>query len=55
MVGVQVPLGDNILGDANAKVTLIEYVDRIVPVEDEDVSRALEKLFRSDKPVGLLK
>ncbi len=26
-VGVQVPLGDNILGDANAKVTLIEYSD----------------------------
>ncbi len=27
------------------KVTLIEYMDRIVPVEDEDVSRELKKSF----------
>jgi len=27
------------------KVTLVEYMDRIVPVEDEDVCRELEKLF----------
>lgn len=28
------------------KVTLIEYMDRIVPVEDEEVSKALEKIFK---------
>jgi dihydrolipoamide dehydrogenase len=28
------------------EVTLIEYMDRIVPVEDEEVSRALEKSFK---------
>lgn len=27
------------------KVTLVEYMDRIVPVEDEDICRELEKLF----------
>jgi dihydrolipoamide dehydrogenase len=29
-----------------SEVTLIEYMDRIVPVEDEEVSRALEKSFK---------
>ncbi|MBW8048766.1 MAG: dihydrolipoyl dehydrogenase [Cytophagales bacterium] len=27
------------------KVTMVEYMDRIVPVEDEDICRELEKLF----------
>lgn len=29
-----------------SEVTLIEYMDRIVPVEDEEVSRTLEKSFK---------
>jgi dihydrolipoamide dehydrogenase len=28
------------------KITLIEFMDRIVPVEDEEVSKALEKVFK---------
>lgn len=28
------------------KVTLIEYMDRILPVEDEEVSKAMEKIFK---------
>ena len=28
------------------EVTIVEYVDRIVPVEDEEVSKQLEKSFK---------
>ena len=28
------------------KVTIVEYMDRIVPVEDEDISKQLEKTFK---------
>ena len=29
-----------------AKVTLVEYLDRIMPLEDEEVSKAMERAFR---------
>lgn len=29
-----------------AKVTLVEYVDRLMPLEDEEVSKAMERSFR---------
>jgi dihydrolipoamide dehydrogenase len=28
------------------KVTIVEYMPRIVPVEDEDISKELEKQFK---------
>lgn len=31
------------------EITLIEYMDRIVPVEDEDVSKELEKIYKRKK------
>lgn len=31
------------------KVTIVEYMDRLVPVEDKDVSKELERRFRREK------
>lgn len=35
----------SMLGDFGVKVTVAEYADRIVPTEDEDVSKELEKVL----------
>jgi dihydrolipoamide dehydrogenase len=35
--------------DFGSQVTLVEYADRILPIEDADCSKALEKAFKSRK------
>lgn len=42
-IGVEFAYFYNAIG---TKVTLIEYMDRIVPVEDEDISKELERSFK---------
>jgi len=42
-IGVEFAYFYNAMG---TEVTVVEYVDRIVPVEDKDVSRQLEKSFK---------
>lgn len=42
-IGVEFAYFYNTIG---TKVTIVEYMDRIVPVEDEEVSRALERSFK---------
>jgi dihydrolipoamide dehydrogenase len=42
-IGVEFAYFYNSLG---TKVTIVEFLPRIVPVEDEDVSRELEKQYR---------
>lgn len=42
-IGVEFAYFYNSIG---TKVTIVEYMDRIVPVEDEEVSKALEKIYK---------
>ena len=42
-IGVEFAYFYNSIG---TKVTIVEFMDRIVPVEDEDVSKALEKIYK---------
>lgn len=42
-IGVEFAYFYNSIG---TEVTIVEYLDRIVPVEDEDVSKALEKIYK---------
>jgi len=42
-IGVEFAYFYNSIG---TKVTIVEYLDRIVPVEDEEVSKALEKIYK---------
>lgn len=42
-IGVEFAYFYNAIG---TKVTIVEYMDRIVPVEDEEVSKALEKSYK---------
>jgi dihydrolipoamide dehydrogenase len=43
-IGVEFAYFYNTMG---TKVTIVEYMPNIVPVEDEDVSKALSKTFKS--------
>ncbi len=42
-IGVEFAYFYNSIG---TKVTIVEFMDRIVPVEDEEVSKALEKIYK---------
>ena len=42
-IGIEFAYFYNAMG---TKVTIVEYMDRIVPVEDEDISKQLEKTFK---------
>ncbi|MFQ3214819.1 MAG: dihydrolipoamide dehydrogenase, partial [Marivirga sp.] len=42
-IGVEFAYLYNSIG---TKVTIVEFMDRIVPVEDEEVSKALEKIYK---------
>ncbi len=42
-IGVEFAYLYNAMG---TEVTIVEYLDRIVPVEDEEVSKALEKIYK---------
>ena len=42
-IGVEFAYFYNAIG---TKVTIVEFMDRIVPVEDEEVSKALEKIYK---------
>ena len=42
-IGVEFAYFYNSIG---TKVTIVEYMDRIVPVEDEEVSKALERIYK---------
>jgi dihydrolipoamide dehydrogenase len=42
-IGVEFAYFYNSIG---TEVTIVEYMDRIVPVEDEEVSKALEKIYK---------
>ncbi len=42
-IGVEFAYFYNAIG---TEVTIVEYMDRIVPVEDEEVSKALEKIYK---------
>lgn len=42
-IGVEFAYFYNSIG---TKVTIVEFLDRIVPVEDEEVSKALEKIYK---------
>lgn len=44
-IGVEFAYVYNAMG---TKVTIVEYLPNIVPVEDEDVSKALEKIYKKD-------
>ncbi len=44
-IGVEFAYVYNAMG---TKVTIVEYMPNIVPVEDEDVSKALEKIYKKD-------
>lgn len=43
-IGVEFAYFYNSIG---TKVTIVEFMPRIVPVEDEDVSKELEKVLKS--------
>ncbi len=45
-IGVEFAYFFNSLG---SKVIIVEYMDRLLPIEDKDVSKELEKHFRRDK------
>lgn len=44
-IGVEFAYFYNVMG---TKVTIVEFMDRIVPVEDEEVSKALEKTYKKN-------
>jgi dihydrolipoamide dehydrogenase len=39
----------SILSDFGVEVTIIEYADRILPLEDEDISKEITRLFKKKK------